>query len=147
MRRELRINLIRAKVRDLDDSLKYIEEFLPSDLKYLKDRGTKNRLYKEAEFAIQLCLDICSIINSDIGKETPNSEEDIFILAEKEKVVSAELSKKLQEMKGFRNLLVHRYGEIDDAIAYESIKNGLKDFYLFIEEIEFFLKKRKSKKL
>ena len=47
-------------------------------------------------------------------------------------------------MKGFRNILVHRYGEIDDDIAYEEIKNGLKDFEEFEKEIESFLEKLKS---
>ncbi|MEK6855193.1 MAG: DUF86 domain-containing protein [Nanoarchaeota archaeon] len=144
MKKELRANLISAKIRDLKNSLVYIKEFLPSDFIELKDRGARNKLYKEVEFAIQLCLDICSIIISDIGKETPNEEEDIFVLAEKERVVSHTLSKKLQEMRGFRNLLVHRYGEINNEIAYENIVSGLNDFELFIKETTNFLEKQKK---
>ena len=48
-------------------------------------------------------------------------------------------------MRGFRNILVHRYGDINDEISYNNIKNGLKDFDAFIDEIETFLKKNKSK--
>jgi len=39
-------------------------------------------------------------------------------------------------MKGFRNILVHRYGRINDEIAYTIIKEHLQDFYKFIETIE-----------
>ena len=46
-------------------------------------------------------------------------------------------------MKRFRNILVHKYGEIDDKQAFESIHEGLRDFELFINEIEKFLKKNK----
>jgi uncharacterized protein YutE (UPF0331/DUF86 family) len=50
------------------------------------------------------------------------------------------MGEKIKEMKSFRNILVHVYGEIEDEIAYEEIKNGLKDFEDFEKEIESFLK-------
>ena len=37
-------------------------------------------------------------------------------------------------MKGFRNILVHKYGEIDDRKAYQDIKNGLEDFSISREK-------------
>ena len=43
-------------------------------------------------------------------------------------------------MKGFRNILVHKYGEVDDEISYENLEK-LSDFDLFKEEVIFFLKK------
>lgn len=42
-------------------------------------------------------------------------------------------------MKSFRNIVVHRYGKIDDKIAYNILRENIDDFYLFIEEIERFL--------
>jgi len=45
-------------------------------------------------------------------------------------------------MKGFRNILVHRYAYTDDKIAYSVIKENLNDFYKFIDVIEEFLEKR-----
>jgi uncharacterized protein YutE (UPF0331/DUF86 family) len=42
----------------------------------------------------------------------------------------------MREMKGFRNFLVHRYGILDDEIAYNDIKTGLKDFTTIFKEIE-----------
>ena len=46
---------------------------------------------------------------------------------------------KLKAMKGFRNILVHRYGKIDDKLAFNLLKENLKDFYLFKRRIEEFL--------
>jgi len=54
------------------------------------------------------------------------------------------MSEKIKSMKGFRNILVHRYGEIDDDLVYEEIKNGLKDFEEFEKKIESFLEKLKG---
>lgn len=144
MKKNLEKEVIFSRLRELKNSLYYIKEYLPSDVSFLEDRKSKNALYKEVEFAIQLAIDICVVINSSLSKTTPFNEDSIFISLEKEKVLSHVISKKLIIMKGFRNLLVHRYGDIDDNTAYESISNGIKDFDTFIKEIEKFLAKHSS---
>ena len=47
-------------------------------------------------------------------------------------------------MKRFRNILVHKYGKINDSIAFETISDGLKDFEMIINEIEKVIKKYKN---
>ena len=49
------------------------------------------------------------------------------------------MGKKLRLMKGFRNILVHRYGKIDDKLAFEVLKENIGDFYDFIKGIGKFL--------
>ncbi len=44
-------------------------------------------------------------------------------------------------MKGFRNILVHKYGKLNDSKAFKNIKEDLDDFSEFIEGIENFLAK------
>lgn len=48
---------------------------------------------------------------------------------------------KIHGMRGFRNIVVHRYGNIDDALAYHLLKENITDFFLFNAEIERVLKK------
>ena len=45
-------------------------------------------------------------------------------------------------MKGFRNIIVHRYGNIDDKIAFQVLKEHLIDFWDFYCQIEDFLEKK-----
>ncbi|MBS7247722.1 MAG: HepT-like ribonuclease domain-containing protein [Candidatus Jordarchaeales archaeon] len=56
------------------------------------------------------------------------------------------IAEEVREMKGFRKVLVHGYGEIDDGLAFEAIKNGLSVFETFILEIEKFLRSYSSSK-
>ena len=49
---------------------------------------------------------------------------------------------KIRAMKGFRNILVHKYGKIEDELAFEILQNNLPDFQLFKEEVFKFLKKK-----
>ena len=38
-------------------------------------------------------------------------------------------------MKGFRNILVHKYGVVDDELVFEMLSEKLGDFELIIKEI------------
>jgi len=145
MKDGLRTEKIRSKLRELKDSLYYVGSFLPSDYALLDNRKDKNALYKEVEFAIQLIIDICAIIHSDIGKTTPSDEDSLILEVGREKVVSELTVNKILLMKGFRNILVHKYEKIDDKKAYEAIKEGLDDFELIIKEIEKFLEEHEKK--
>jgi len=54
-------------------------------------------------------------------------------------VIPDSLASRLEELTGFRNLLVHHYGRVDDSIAYRSLRDELGDFYEFLEDIEKFI--------
>jgi len=47
----------------------------------------------------------------------------------------------LSGMKSFRNILVHKYGEIDGELVFEDLSN-LEDFEKFKEEILKFMKSK-----
>lgn len=74
--------------------------------------------------------------------DIPESEEDIIENLTDKGILDKETTEKLRKMKGFRNIMVHRYGRIDDRIAYSILRTNLKDFYMFTEEIDAFLKSK-----
>ncbi len=43
-------------------------------------------------------------------------------------------------MKGLRNILVHEYGRVNDALVFETIQTRLDDFVTFKREILVFLR-------
>lgn len=134
--------MIKTKMEEMEESLELVEKNLPEKFKKFVGMGlAKDGIYKRIEFCIQEVLDICAIINSDLKLGIPASEEDILDNLMKNKIASAELGEKVKQMKGFRNILVHRYGGINDKRAFESIKDGLKDFRQFVKEVEEILAK------
>jgi uncharacterized protein YutE (UPF0331/DUF86 family) len=48
-------------------------------------------------------------------------------------LISAELSRRLQKMIGFRNVAVHPYPDLDLAIVEAVIRNGLDELLAFAE--------------
>lgn len=57
-------------------------------------------------------------------------------------IFDKELGEKLKTMKGFRNIVVHRYGSIDDKLAFQTLQEHLEDFQYFTRQVEDFLNKK-----
>ncbi len=133
----MRKKIIRTKMKEIEESIRLVEEHLPDTFEEFSDLGLiKDGIYKSIEFAIENVLDICAIINTDLELGIPHDDKDIIENLVKKKILSEEMREKLKAMKGFKNIVVHRYGRIDDNIAFEILKENLSDFYAFIGKIE-----------
>lgn len=119
---------ILGKIDQLDN---YMEEFrsdLPSSLEdYKADKRRYERLF---QLCIETMIDISALILKEEGLGTPSDEENIIDKLVDSGIYSEELGDKLKLMKGFRNILVHRYGEIDDRKVFENVERleDLKEF-------------------
>lgn len=144
-KRGVRVNQIREKLTEIEQSVELVREHLPDSFEVFSNLGLlKDGIYKRTEFAIENVFDICALINSDLKLEVPGSDEEIVERLEEKGILSRELKDKIRRMKGFRNIVVHRYGKIDDEIAYEILRNELDDFHQFTEAIEDFLAKESN---
>ena len=75
------------------------------------------------------------------GLEIPEEDKGAFDILSKDKIISIELSKKLKDAKGMRNILAHEYGKVDDSVVFESITEELisdvKEFFILIKKQNF----------
>ena len=132
----MRIDLIKTKLAIIDENIKLVEENLPKKLSEFESLGlVKDGIYKRVEASIQEILSVCAIINADLELRVPSNRDDIINALEEKKVISDEIINVVRDLKGFRRFLIHRYGPIDDGIAFRDIKEGLSDFEAFKEEI------------
>ncbi|MBS3749455.1 MAG: DUF86 domain-containing protein [Candidatus Thermoplasmatota archaeon] len=139
----MRIDIIQTKIKEIEENLKIIKEHLPENFDEFSTLGLiKDGIYKRIESSIENIIDICAIINTDLDLAIPESDESILDNLNKECILSDEMTDALKNMKGFRNILVHRYAYTDDKIAYSVIKENLDDVYKFIDVIEEFIEKR-----
>ncbi|GAI35602.1 unnamed protein product [marine sediment metagenome] len=138
----LRTDMIKAKLKIIEENLDLVKENLPNNVNEFKALGlVKDGIYKKIEASIQEVISICSIINSDLKLGIPSNRDDIIISLIENYILSRKMGEKVKEMKGFRNFLIHRYGKINDEVAFKDIKNGLPDFEVFKKEVLAFLKK------
>ena len=145
-KRGLRIELIRSKLADIEESVSLVEANLPPSFEEFSERGlVKDGIYKRMEFSIESIIDILSIINSDLRLSIPEDEEDVVENLGRNGILTQNMVDKVRRMKGFRNIIVHRYGRIDDLLAYKILKENLEDFGEFIESIEQFLEESSAR--
>ncbi|MFQ5706690.1 MAG: DUF86 domain-containing protein [bacterium] len=76
-------------------------------------------------------LDVGSHIVAEQNLGSPGSYREIFQILQDHNYIDAELSAKLQDWSGYRNILVHAYLKIDHAVAYEIIKEDFKEIEEF----------------
>ena len=132
----MRINMIKSKLKIIEENIDLVQKNFPNKLEEFRSLDLiKDGIYKRIEASIQEIIKICSIINSDFKLGIPSNRDEIISTLEEKEIISKELSAKIKKMKSFRNFLVHRYGQIQDEIAYEDIKNGFDVFILFKKEI------------
>ena len=140
--RNLRAELIRSKLADIEESANLVAENLPQSFEEFSQLGlVKDGIYKRMEFAIENIIDITSIINSDLRLSVPESEESFVENLVKNGILTQNMAEKTRRMKGFRNIIVQRYGRIDDLLAHKILTEHMDDIYKFIESIERFLDK------
>ena len=131
----------------LDEMLKYVEELksmLPDQDEYQQDLIIRRACEKTIEVAIDSLIDVSAMIVSVQQFGLPENEENIFDMLIEKKVLSSKFGGKLKDMKGFRNILIHRYGHVDDEMVYHNISSCMNDFYKFEDDIKLYLQKQKN---
>lgn len=133
---------ILSKLEEMNTYLNELDSILPDKKsKYLQDLIIRRACEKTIESAIESVISIISIIVSSKRLGLPQSEDDLINILEKKKLLTKMTAEKIREMKGFRNILVHKYGEINDKQVYEFLTSEVSDFSNFDKEIRKFLDK------
>lgn len=87
------------------------------------------------QIAIQAALDVASHIVSDERLGEPARNRELFALLERNGWIGEDLGAALGQMAGFRNLVVHGYGEVDLSIVRDVLENHLDDLLDFVGAI------------
>ena len=125
------------KIRELESYLEELEELLPDDEGfYLKSLEKRRSIERELQIMIECVVDICMVLLKDFKLGPPQNEENILDLLSG-KITNIE---KLKEMRGFRNILVHKYGEIKDHLVFNFASEERKDFRIFINDVKNLMK-------
>lgn len=109
---------------------------------YRENARLKRAVERALQIAIEACLDIGRRLIALEGFRHPQDHKDVFQVLHEEGVVSENLLPALIEMARFRNILVHEYVRVDDAIVYSILKKRLGDFDAYAETILNHLQRR-----
>ena len=109
---------------------------------YRTDIRERRFVERTLHITIEGCIDAAQHIISDEKMREPTSYRDTFMVLTENKILKPDDLFRFENIASFRNLLVHYYEKVDDAIVYGIFKNNLSDFDLFVDCIVHFLGKR-----
>jgi len=87
------------------------------------------------QLATQAALDVASHIVSDEHLGEPGTNRDLFGLLARHSWIGADLAAKMEDMAGFRNVLVHGYADVDLGVVEDVVRHRLDDLLAFVQAI------------
>ena len=132
----MRIDLYIAKFDLIKENVRLIQENLtdnPED--FMKLGLVKDGIYKRYEYSVELIIDVVAMINADLKLGIPNGTINVLEQLQKQGILNSEMVEGIKGMRGFRDILVHRYGRLDEELAYDIIKSKLSDFRTLEKEL------------
>ncbi len=136
MKEDDKVERIEDKIEELENYLFDLDEIVPESFERYKDKEKKAACERYFEIIITAVVDLAFLFTKKKDLKTPEDEDDVFSVLLNNDIINKELSKSLREAKGMRNIIVHQYGEINDELVFESIKDELgRDVKAFISSI------------
>ena len=133
---------INDKIEEIEIYVSELEGFMPEDFQeYLRDVKTKAACERYFERIIEAAVDLAFLIIKDDRFKTPEDDKEAFDILSKENIITADLSGRLKDAKGMRNIIAHQYGVVDDEIVFRAITEELvRDVKEFLGKIKKHIK-------
>lgn len=133
-------DIIQVRLKLLDNYMVELRRLQPTEFpEYVSNYLIRRTVERDLQTAIEACLDIGRHLIAKEGFRYPEDNADVFRILAEEKVISSELLSRLENMAGFRNVLVHEYADLDDKKVYRNFKDQLGDFDEYANAIVAYL--------
>ena len=91
--------------------------------------------------AIEACIDVAQHVCSSEGWGPPRDNGDAMLVLGRHGVLEPDVAERMRAAVGFRNVLVHQYGDVDDDIVQERLVD-LGDLDAFAAQVVRYLESR-----
>jgi len=133
--------VLRTRVAYIEDSIRSLERFKGVSFHEFHSNSDHFRItFYDLHRSLEAIMDIGSHILARIPGARPSSYKDIPRLLGKHKVIPTDFAEsELTKMAGYRNRMVHFYGEITEIELYNIIQEDLGDLHTFCGYIDAIL--------
>ncbi len=123
-------------------NLKQLKKEIKSPEEFLEDFHLYGLAERYLQLSCQVVLDTLNLMIIEEACEKPEDNQEVVSILFRKKIISENLALGLEGIAGFRNILVHEYGEIDRKRVYQYLLEKLELFKDFKKEILNWLKNR-----
>ncbi|MFQ6109795.1 MAG: DUF86 domain-containing protein [Candidatus Aminicenantales bacterium] len=131
---------IKYRIAEIKENLHKIKKYASlADKEFWADERNILSVKHLLLVSIEACGNICVHISAKKIFKAASSFAECFENLYKEGVIEENLSDRLRNMARFRNILVHRYWDIDERKILDYARNNLDDFDQFLKAIVKYL--------
>jgi len=127
-------------LEDIQQQVSFIERMTSEDLKsFLSCEEKVYGLRYAVIQAVETMAGVCVHLMARAFSRGSESYADCFQAMERGGIMSKDLAFRLAAMARLRNLLVHRYWDVDDSRVFLYSREGIGDLRSFVESVARFL--------
>jgi len=140
--REINIEKIKTLEKDILNSVSEIRSLIAKeeDIFIREQRDIYSLRYLLIE-AVESMANMCNHILTRMTSQVPKGYPDCFGKLYEAKIITKELGEKLRKAARLRNIMIHKYWEIDDRKVFKSARENIGDFEEFLRQINKFIEK------
>lgn len=133
-------SVLSARLAALEQYLGILDRFASLDFEsYRSDPRNYGAVERFLHLAIECIFDVGAHIAAGLGLERPSRYAEILPLLVRAGVIAAETASRLDNLGGFRNILVHDYVRLDRKLVYDFLRTRLGDLRRFAQDVAEFL--------
>lgn len=129
---------IEDKILEINEFLDELSSIIPLDYEsYKTDFKLRAASERYFEKIISAVVDLAFFVIKEKNLKQPEEDKQAFDILVDGKIISENLSGRLKDAKGMRNVLAHEYGRIDNELVFHSLAEELiPDVQEFLDLVE-----------
>jgi uncharacterized protein YutE (UPF0331/DUF86 family) len=132
----LDVDVVRGRCTEIAESLERLRRIREDGREaFLTDDDTRDIACYRLLLAIEAALALCYHVSARHLRQVPEDYAGCFAALARAGVIPDVLSRRLQQMAKFRNLLVHVYWKVDYGRVFDAIETDLDDLAEFARTI------------
>ncbi|MEC4982791.1 MAG: DUF86 domain-containing protein [Oscillatoria sp. PMC 1068.18] len=139
----IEVEVVLARIQAIRKYLERLQEFESLTLQeYINDFDTQLIVERLIQLLTEASLDINKYLLTQLGilpSRDNWKNKEYFLEAAKQKILTEELAQKLAQAVGMRNILVHRYLDINLEIVFGAIHECLTYYPIYLRQITNYL--------
>ena len=131
-------DLITRKEKNIQEYLGKLEPLLASEARQIIDDEIKlHAIERLFQLTVDTAIDINTHIITELNFIVPDDYYSTFITLGENKVLSPELARKIARSVGLRNMIIHKYGEVDIKRMVDEIKANIGDYIEYKKQVKY----------
>jgi uncharacterized protein YutE (UPF0331/DUF86 family) len=140
MMQPINVEMVRGRAREIRENLGKIRAYAAqSDADFFADERNLYTVMHLLLVCIEAVANICNHLLAKTARKTPASYSECFEGLRELGILDDPLTGRLIQMARFRNILVHRYWQVEPERVLRYARENLGDFEAFLRDVGQFV--------